>query len=130
MLYERVKITRDPHTVYNRDALPWEIPILEFIFGDGNVIRQPGAAIRSDRPYPEEAGVEFQRLADAFGADPQSGVPYAASVYGQASAGVNHVRRAIAEAKAEDEATKPKPVTKAKRKRAVKASTAADPLMA
>lgn len=129
MRYERVKITRDPHTVYNRDVLPWEVAILEFTFGDGNVIRQDGF-IDTDTPYPE-AGIEFQRLTAAFGADPTSGVPYVASVYGQASAGVNHVRRAIAEAKAEFEASKHKPSKrKTAPRRMTRAEIMADPLMA
>lgn len=128
MLYERVKITRDPHTVYNRSVLPWEIAILEFTFEEGNVVRT-GTTERTDTPYPEP-GVEFQRLVLAYGSDPQSGVPYAASVYGQASAGVNHLRRAIAEAKAEDEATKPKAKSKQRRKTAPPAEVLRDPLMA
>lgn len=129
MLYERVKITRDPHTVYNRSVLPWEIAILEFTFEEGNVVRT-GVVERTDVPYPEP-GVEFHRLTLAYGSDPQSGTPYAASVYGQASAGVNHLRRAIADAKAEDLATKPK--VKSKRKaptRKYSEDVLSDPLMA
>jgi hypothetical protein len=126
MRYERIKITRDPHTVYNRSVFPWEIAILEFTFGDGNVNRLEEFET-TDTPYPEPT-VEFQRLGSAYGADPQSGVPYVASVYGQASAGVNHLRRAIAEAKAAEEALKPKPSRKVKttRKRVVET----DPLLA
>lgn len=128
MLYERVKITRDPHTVYNRSVLAWEIPILEFTFEEGNVIRT-GVFERTDTPYPEPA-VEFHRVCSAYGSDPQSGVPYAASVYGQASAGVNALRRAIAEVKAEDEATKPKAASKQRKRKAPPARVLADPLMA
>lgn len=128
MLYERVKITRDPHTVYNRSVLPWEVAVLEFTFGDGNVTRT-GETERNTTPYPE-ANIEFQRLEMAYGSDPQSGVPYVASVYGQASAGLNHLRRVVAEAKAEDEASRPKPASKTRKRRVVEASVAADPLMA
>jgi hypothetical protein len=128
MLYERVKITRDPHTVYNRSVLPWEIAILEFTFEEGNVVRT-GVFERTDAPYPE-ANVEFHRLSQAYGADPQSGVPYAASVYGQASAGTNALRRAIAEVKEEDAATKPKAASRQRKRKAPPASVLADPLMA
>lgn len=128
MLYERVKITRDPHTVYNRAVLPWEIAVLEFMFEEGNVIRL-GTAERTNTPYPD-AAIEFQRLSMAYGADPQSGVPYAASVYGQASAGVNALRRAVAEVKQEDEATRPKAASKQRARRAPSAKVLADPLMA
>lgn len=128
MLYERVKITRDPHTVYNRSVLPWEIAVLEFTFGDGNVTRT-GTTERNALPYPEAAN-EFQRLEMAYGSDPQSGVPYVASVYGQASAGLNHLRRVIAEAKSVDEAEQPKPASKTRKRRVITADIAADPLMA
>lgn len=128
MLYERVKITRDPHTVYNRSVFPWEIAILEFTFEEGNVQRIGGVE-RTDAPYPEPAE-EFNRLVLAYGSDPQTGVPYAASVYGQASQGVNALRRAIAEAKAEDEATRPRVASKQRKRKAPPASVLADPLMA
>lgn len=125
MRYQRVKITRDPHTVYNRSVLPWEIAILEFTFEQGNVQPQEGQFETNDLPYPS-AAVEFQRLEKAYGSDPQSGVPYVASVYGQASAGVNHLRRVIDEAKKAEADAKPK--RRAKRRPA--AEIAADPLMA
>jgi hypothetical protein len=128
MLYERVKITRDPHTVYNRSVLPWEIAILEFTFEEGNVQRT-GDFERTDAPYPEPH-VEFQRLVQAYGSDPQNGTPYAASVFGQASAGVNALRRAIAEVKAEDAATKPKVASRQRARKAPTAKTLNDPLMA
>lgn len=127
MLYERVKITRDPHTVYNREVLPWEIPVLEFTFEEGNVTHL-GKFVRTDTSYPEP-GVEFQRLCMAYGSDPQNGTPYAASVYGQASAGVNALRRAMAEVKAEDEATKPA-ASKQRKRKAPPAAVLRDPLMA
>jgi hypothetical protein len=125
MRYERVKVTRDPHTVYNRPVLPWEVAILEFTFGEGNVIRLEGEFESNDLEYPKP-NEEFQRLALAYGSDPQSGVPYVASVYGQASAGVNHLRRAMEEARLAEEAAKPKAATKRKRVK-VRAN---DPLLA
>jgi hypothetical protein len=128
MLYERVKITRDPHTVYNRSVLPWEIAILEFTFEEGNVQRL-GTQERTADAYPDPA-TEFQRLTVAYGSDPQSGTPYVASVYGQASQGVNALRRAIAEVKAEDEATKPKAASTRRKRKVLPASVLADPLMA
>lgn len=128
MRYQRVKITRDPHTVYNRSVLPWEIAILEFTFEQGNI--QPQEVFETnDTPYPR-ADIEFQRLEKAYGADPQSGVPYVASVYGQASAGVNHLKRVIAEAKAEAEALAKPTRAAGKQRRRIVADLEADPLMA
>lgn len=126
MRYQRVKVTRDPHTVYNRSVPPWEIAILEFTFESGNVIVQEEVET-NDLPYPS-AVVEFQRLEKAYGSDPQSGVPYVASVYGQASAGVNHLKRVIADAKAEAEAAARPRRAAGRRRQAIDVS--ADPLMA
>lgn len=131
MRYERVKVTRDPHTVYNRPVLPWEVAILEFTFGDGNVFRLEDQFESNTAPYPA-ANEEFHRLSLAYGSDPQSGVPYVASVYGQASAGVNALRRAIEEARQAEESAKPKAVTKRKAGSTPKhrSSVMDDPLMA
>jgi hypothetical protein len=107
MRYEKVKITRDQNTVHNRAVPPWEIPVLEFIFGDGNVVRTDefvvptqGKLINHD--YPEVRD-EFARLVKCYGSDPQSGVPYANLTYGNAQAGVRSLAKLINEAK-EDEA--------------------------
>ena len=115
MRYERVKVKRDLNTVHNHTVAPWEIPILEFIFEDGNVERLEEFT-EGARKYPK-AQDEFQRLSKAYGSDPQSGVAYVASVYGNAGTGVKNLRKAIDEAKSEDEAAKvPAPVLKRGRK--------------
>jgi hypothetical protein len=106
--YERVKIKRDLQTMHNREVAPWEVPVLEFIFEDGNVERLEEFLTVKDRAYPD-AAKEFARLTQAYGANPQSGVPYAASVYGEAGAGVRALRRAIEEAQADDEADAKEP---------------------
>lgn len=129
MRYERVKITRDPHTVYNRSVFPWEVAILEFTFGDGNVIVQEGEYEITNMPYPS-AGEEFGRLATAYGSDPQSGVPYVSSVYGQASAGVNHLKRVMADAKLAEEAARPKPSKRKGIPARKRVDVTSDPLMA
>lgn len=102
MRYERVKVKRDLNTVHNKDVAPWEVAVLEFIFEDGNVERLDEFVL-VDRDYPD-AAKEFERLVKCYGSDPQSGVPYAASVFGNASAGIRNLRKAIEEAKQEDEA--------------------------
>lgn len=106
MRYERVKVKRDDRTVYNRAALPWEVPILEFTFGDGNVERV-NAFEDNDLPYPD-AREEFQRLVDVYGADPENGIPYVASVYGQASIGLNLLRKFITAAESDARKAKPR----------------------
>jgi hypothetical protein len=100
MRYERVKVQRDTNTVHNRAMAPWEIPVLEFLFDNGNVERL-GVFEEVDKPYPE-AVVELDRLVRAYGSDPKSGVPYANAVYGNARAGVRSLQKLIDDAKAED----------------------------
>lgn len=106
MRYERVKIVKDERTVYNRGVLPWEIAILELTFGDGSV-ETMNAFEDNDLPYPEPRE-EFNRLSQVYGSDPESGVPFVAGVYGQASSGVRALARVIAESKAEARKALPK----------------------
>lgn len=128
MRYTRVKVTRDQHTVYNKAVLPWEIPILEFMFEEGNVRVQDGEFETNDLPYPD-AHSEFQRLQLAYGSDPQSGTPYVSTVYGQATAGVNHLRRVIVEAKQGADAVAAG-ARRASKRRISREEVSADPLMA
>jgi hypothetical protein len=111
--------------VYNRSVLPWEIPVLEFTFEAGNVAVLDEYET-NDLPYPEPQ-TEFQRLESAYGADPQSGRSYVSSVFGEASIGVNQLRRAIVEAREAEEASKPKA---SKKRRVSRKELEADPLMA
>ena len=100
MRYERVKVKRDTNTVHHRAGAPWEIPILEFLFDDGNVERlNEFEEVAGEYP---EAAKELDRLVRCYGADPKSGVPYANSVYGNARAGVRSLQKLIDDAKADD----------------------------
>jgi hypothetical protein len=126
MRYERVKVKRDLNTVHNCAMPPWEVPMVEYIFDDGNV--EPlGEFVEVAREYPD-ASKELERLVLCYGSDPKSGVPYANSVYGNARAGVKALAKLIEDAKAEDaEAEKvqaPAPVSKRSR-----TAIAADSLM-
>ncbi len=104
MRYERVKVKRDSNTVHSKDVAPWEVPVLEFIFEQGNV-EPTGLFVEVDREYPDAAR-EFDRLTKCYSSDPQSGVPYVASVYGNAGVGVRALRKAIEDAAEQDEAAK------------------------
>jgi hypothetical protein len=121
MRRETVKIKRDTNTVYNVTVPVWEIPVLEFIFEDGNVevLDMP---VEIEREFPD-ARAEFDRLTRCYGADPQSGVPFVASVYGNAGTGVRALREAISKAKAEYESAAPK------RSRAPRKAAEADSLL-
>lgn len=127
MRFERVKVTRDTNTVHNRAVAPWEIPILEFLFDEGNVERLDVFEEVSGE-YPEPAK-ELDRLVRCYGADPKSGVPYANAVYGNAQAGIRSLRKMIEDAKAEDKvALKVKAPPARARKRSATAQ-AADSLL-
>ena len=112
MRYERVKITRDAGvTIHNRAVAPWEIPVLEFIFEDGNVV--PQAVFEEVKGEYPIAAAELDRLVRAYGSDPKSGEPYANSVFGNGRAGVRAMQKMIDDAKADDAAAaKPTPRSK------------------
>lgn len=124
MRYERVKVKRDTNTVHNRAVAPWEIPVLEFLFEDGNVER---TAVFEEvaGEYPDPAN-ELDRLVRCYGSDPKSGVPYANSVYGNARAGERSLAKLIADAQTEDESAvdekAPSPAPTRKRSRQAKAA--------
>ncbi len=114
MRYERVKVKRDTNTVHNRAVPPWEIPMLEWVFDEGNIERL-GVFEEVAREYPEAAN-ELDRLVQVYGSDPKSGVPHANSVYGNARAGVRTLQKMIDDAKAEDEEALPAPEPKARKR--------------
>ncbi len=128
MRYERVKVNRDTNTVHNRAVAPWETPILEYIFDEGNVTRT-GVFEEVSGEYPE-APRELDRLVRAYGADPKTGIPYANSVFGNAQAGVRSLRKLIEDAQSEDEeaAKEAAPVPAPARKRR-RAAVEADSLL-
>lgn len=101
MRHERIKIIRDTNTVHNKTVCPWEIPILEFLFEEGNVQRT-GEFVETDSDYPD-APSEFQRLTLTYDRDRKSGVPHVASVYGDAGRGVKALAEAIADARKADQ---------------------------
>jgi hypothetical protein len=116
-----VKVKRDTNTVHNRAVAPWEIPILEFLFEEGNIERlDEFEAVAGEYP---DATKELDRLVRCYGADPKSGVPYANSVYGNARAGVRSLQKLIDDAKIEDaaETTAPTPAPVRKRGRPARA---------
>ena len=125
MRYVRVLVTRDTQTKHNSLVAPWEVPVLEYIFEDGNVVTTDEFE-SNGREYPN-AGEEFGRLIKAYGSDPKSGIPHAVSVFGEGRIGMKALTDAIAEAKAADvDADAPK---SAKTRRSAPKAHEADPLM-
>ena len=125
MRYVRVKVKRDTNTVHNSLVSPWEVPVLEYIFEDGNV-EELDEHEENASEYPD-AAAEFGRLVKAYGADSTNGIPYAVSTYGDGRTGVKALKAAIDEAKkADPSAGNPKP---AKQKHSNPTVLKADPLM-
>lgn len=101
MRHEKITIKRDNHTVHSKTMAPWEIPIVEYLFDEGNVIHT-GEFVQADQDYPP-AAEEMTRLMKAYGADVKTDIPHAVTVYGAARAGVRALAKAIEAAKEEDE---------------------------
>lgn len=105
MRYERVMIKRDTQTTHNRAVPPWEIPILEMIFGEGNVEQTGIFEDVTDtvdgevvaRPYPD-AAEEYDRLVSRYKKDPETKIEIVAEVYGQSRKGLKALQEAIDEA--------------------------------
>lgn len=125
MRYVRVRATRDTNTVHNSLVPQWEIPVLEYIFEDGNV-KVTDEFESNAREYPN-AGAEFGRLIKTYGSDPKSGIPYAVSAFGEGRTGMKVLSDLIAEAKLADvDADAPK---SGPQRRSAPKSVDADPLM-
>jgi hypothetical protein len=124
MQYVVAKIKRDTNTVHHKSVPMWEIPLLEFVFEDGNVELTDELEDVPGMEYPDPA-FEFDRLTRAYGSDSKSGVPHVVSIYGNANAGVRALAKAMAEAKAAE-----RPISAAaKPKRKVRAAEHLDALL-
>lgn len=124
MRHVEVKVKRDTQTTYVVTIPEWEIPILEYIFDEGNVERI-GDGVVLEREYPS-AEFEFDRLEKIYGKDSETKKTFASEVYGNAGVGIRNLKRAMLEAQ---EADGHEPVKPQKRVAKVAASSA-DPLLA
>lgn len=103
MRWPVVKIVRDAQTaVISKSMPPWEVPVVEFIYGEGNVTETGEYDYNGfDDRTPE---VEFDRLAKVYGSDPADDTPFVASVYGQGRIGIRELKKVMDAAKQESEA--------------------------
>jgi hypothetical protein len=121
MRYERFKVRRDTNTVHNVSVAPWEVQILELMYGEEGNVEALGEYEDVDREYPE-ANDEMFRLNKAYGTDPDTKVPHATIAFGTGRNGLKMLAKAIEQAQEEEIA--------AKRPRKRRAVAALDPLMA
>lgn len=110
MRHEVLIIKRDTQTAIRKTIAPWEVPIVEYLFDEGNVTHT-GEFVEADQEYPP-ASEEMIRLMKAYGADVKTNIPHAVTVYGAARAGVRALAKAIdAAQEEEDEAGEAPPAT-------------------
>jgi hypothetical protein len=98
MRYERVKVRRDTQTTHNRAVPPWEIPLLEFIFEEGNVEPLGEFEEVADHDYPEPAE-EYDRLSARYKKDSETKMDVVRAVFGQGRLGIKALAKAIEEAR-------------------------------
>jgi len=101
----KVLVTRDPMTKIGRRIWPWELPILEAMFGIVEVTGSE-AVVRDSLPDPAE---ELIRLSDMYGVEEESKQPYAEVAYGRGRVGIRELANEIANS------TKPPGKTAAKK---------------
>lgn len=101
--YAQVRVARDPTAaVIVRHVAEWELPVLEEVFGEGNVVKIGEKLHQADAP---DAGQEYARLEGAYKKPPgDTAVPYVETVYGSGTRGKRQLEKAIAEATVEMEA--------------------------
>lgn len=126
MRHEKVKVFRDTQTSHTLAVAPWEIPVLESVFGVEGQVQSTGECIQlgADREYPD-AAAEMARLEKAYGKDGPEGPYHVVLVYGGSRIGVKALAAAINVAKQEEADARPKRAPR--RKQTVHAN---DPLFA
>ena len=93
--YINVKVARDPQVaVINKNVPAWELPVLEEVFGEGNIVKLGDVSIERD---PPDAEAEYKRLGDVYGGTGNPKVSFVERVYGAGSRGQAEVGKAIAE---------------------------------
>lgn len=100
MRYVSVQLDRSSEDKPVVQVLPWEVPVLQFIYGPDRVVEVGSADIarrdRNGKPrgMPDAVG-EFARLEAKYGRDTDSERSVASLVFGPAPAGVQAVGRMI-----------------------------------
>jgi hypothetical protein len=108
MRHERIIVVRDERTKHNLTISPWEVPIIEYEFGDGNLTRTGEFVDVPGAEYPD-AHMEMDRLVKAYGSDKETKIPNAVTVYGAARQGIRALAKAIQDAMDAEEGAKQQP---------------------
>lgn len=129
MRHYEISVKRDTQTTFVVSVPEWEIPLYEFIYDQGNV-EKLGNVTKLEREYPS-ADYEFDRLARAFGKDPQTGETYVSKVYGNAGIGTRALKKLMLDERTAED-SEPVHVEKVAKVARVRQSapSASDPLLA
>lgn len=97
---QQVKVLRDPLSAVILTELPeWEIPVIEEVFGDGNILRVRSVDLPKQAP---DASAEFDRLAQVYGGNGNPRVPFVEQVYGPGTLGKQRLAEQIEKATLEE----------------------------
>lgn len=109
MQYVKVNILRDETAAVSVYVGAWEVPVLELKHSEERITLD-GTVDRPNRPWPEDARSEMQRLSTLYGlkGSGDDAMSYAERVYGEGSMGVKRLAEAIEKAKLAAEGEKPK----------------------
>jgi hypothetical protein len=107
MRHIRVIIRRDSNTIHNRTVAEWEIPMLEYLFGEEGQIEVTEDFVPTSVDYPS-AKEEFERLKTAYGSERKTGVPHVQTVFGPGRQGVRELEGVMRKAQEAEEAAKPR----------------------
>ena len=101
-------VVRDPLMKVPRTIPAWELPILEAMYGQGNLEDVSFFVGEVDHVLPPDE--EFDRLCKSkvYGSDKEVNLPFAQVVYGRGSVGVQKLAQAMQAALATDEEEAPK----------------------
>lgn len=95
VLFNDLLIVRDPNFHIPRKAPQWEIPVLQEIYGQGEVVI--GEEFEHEMSFTDIPS-EFARLANVYGREEDSKIPYVEVVYGRGPAGVKAFEKAVRQA--------------------------------
>lgn len=108
MRHERIIVVRDERTKHNLTVAAWEVPIIEYEFGDGNLTRTGEYVDVPHLDYPDPH-MEMDRLTKVYGSDKETKIPNAVTVYGAARQGIRALAKAIDAEREAEEGAKQQP---------------------
>lgn len=92
MLMHKVVITKNELQTQTLTVPPWEVPVLQAVHGGAEEVQLVDEVEVEGRDMPDPVD-EMERLANRYGSDEDSPVPFVAQVYGQHAPGLQNLGR-------------------------------------